>query len=58
MKKFIKIIISVFMAVLTAAVLPAQVLADSATEYISEVKIGMGKKASEAESALAGYTRV
>ena len=58
MKKLFMSITAVFMALLMAAVMPAQVFADSVTEYISEVKIGMGKKASEAELALAGYTRV
>ena len=56
MKQLSKAFIAVILAILTAMVLPAQVFADSAEEkYISEVQIGVGKTASEAEKALAGY---
>ncbi|MBR6360228.1 MAG: hypothetical protein IKS04_00400, partial [Clostridia bacterium] len=43
------------MALLIAATMPAQVFAGSIPEYISEVKIGMGKKAADAKAALNGY---
>ena len=56
MKKISSIFIAVILALLIAAVMPAQVFADSVPEYISEVKIGMGKEAKDAEAALAGYT--
>ncbi len=55
MKRISLIIISVVMALLMAAIMPAQVFADATPEYISEVKIGMGKKPADAEKALAGY---
>ena len=55
MKKIALIITALLLALTIAGSLPAQVFADSVTEYISEVKIGMGKKAEEAEKALEGY---
>ncbi|MBR6361455.1 MAG: hypothetical protein IKS04_06625, partial [Clostridia bacterium] len=55
MKKITMIITALVMALLIAATIPAQVFADSIPEYISEVKIGMGKKASDAKAALNGY---
>ncbi len=56
MKKTIIIITAVLLALLMSAVMPAQIFADSLPEYISEVKIGMGKTPSDAEAALSGYT--
>jgi hypothetical protein len=44
MKKLSIIITAVMLALVIAAMLPAQVFAASVPEYISEVKIGMGKK--------------
>ncbi len=56
MKHLSKVLVALLLAVLTAAILPAQVFADSAEEkYISEVQIGVGKSASEAEKSLEGY---
>ena len=55
MRKATMIILSLLLAFTIAATLPAQVFADSLPEYISEVKIGMGKKASDAKAALDGY---
>ena len=55
MKKITIILTAIILALLIAGTLPAQVFADSMPEYISEVKIGMGKKAADAEKALAGY---
>ena len=55
MRKATMIILSLLLALTIAATLPAQVFADSLPEYISEVKIGMGKKASDAKAALDGY---
>ena len=55
MKKIALIITALLLALTIAGTLPAQVFADSVPEYISEVKIGMGKKAADAEKALAGY---
>ena len=56
MKRLLTIIIALLLTVLTAATLPVQVFADSTSEkYISEIRVGMGKKASEAESSLSGY---
>ena len=40
------------MALLITATLPAQVFAASVPEYISEVKIGMGKDGNAAKAAL------
>ena len=42
MKRFPKLIIALLLSVLTALMLPAQVFADSAPEYISEVKVYIG----------------
>jgi len=53
MKNMSKVILAVVLAVLTAAMIPAQVFADSAPDYISEVKVFEGSY-SEAESE--GYT--
>ena len=55
MKKITIIITAIILALLTAAVMPAQVFADALPEYISEVKIGMGKEKEDAEAALKGY---
>ena len=56
MKHLSKTLIAVLLAVLTAILLPAQVFADSTEEkYVSEVEIGVGKSAAEAEKALEGY---
>ncbi len=56
MKTLSKILIALVLALTIACTLPAQVFADSVTEYISEVKIGMGKEAKDAAAALEGYT--
>ncbi len=55
MKRMVLIITALLLALTIAGSLPAQVFADSVPEYISEVKIGMGKKAPEAAAALEGY---
>ena len=56
MRHLSKILIAVILAVLTAMTLPAQVFAAGTEEkYISEVQIGVGKSASEAEKMLEGY---
>jgi hypothetical protein len=44
------------MAALMATLLPTQVFADSITEYVSEIKIGMGTSSDKAKKALEGYT--
>ena len=56
MKKISIAFTAILLALLIAATLPLQVFADAQTLYLSEVKIGMGKKAADAEAALAGYT--
>ena len=56
MKKTSTILIALILAALTALLLPAQVFADSTSEkYISEIKIGVDKKADKAAAALEGY---
>ena len=55
MKK-LSTIIAILMAAIMATLLPVQVFADARPEYISEIKIGMGKDAAEAKEALDGYT--
>ncbi len=55
MKKLSMIIISLMLALSVACSLPAQVFADSVPEYISEVKIGMGKEPEDAKASLADY---
>ncbi len=56
MKHLSRAFIALILAILTAMTLPAQVFADSVDEkYISEVKIGVGKSASDAEKSLEGY---
>ncbi len=55
MKKASMILLSLLLALTLAATLPAQVFAASVPEYISEVKIGMGKKSETAKAALDGY---
>ncbi|MBR3620362.1 MAG: hypothetical protein IKN56_02550, partial [Clostridia bacterium] len=55
MKRITIIITALVMAVLFAVSLPAQVFASSVPEYISEVKIGMGKSSGDAKAALSGY---
>ncbi len=42
MKHIFKTVIAVFLAVLVMIIMPAQVFADSITEYISEVKVYIG----------------
>ena len=56
MKRFSTVLIAILLAFLTAALHPVRVFAASTPDYISEVKIGMGKTADEAKAALAGYT--
>ena len=53
-----RIIVSVFLALLTAAFTPLRVLADAAPVYISEVMVGMGETPKEAKKALTdkGFT--
>ena len=61
MKKLPIIITAIIMAVLMATLLPMQVFAageENSGKYISEVKIGVGKTAKEAEASLKGYTIV
>ena len=53
MKKFSIIFTAVLLALLTAAVMPAQVFADSLPEYISEVKVYQG---SYADAKAEGFT--
>ena len=55
MKHLSRAILALFMAILIGTLLPVQVFADT-PDYISEVKIGMGKDAAEAKAALDGYT--
>ena len=62
MKRILQITIALFMAVLMGTLLPVQVFADT-PDYISEVKIGMGrwnsdddKKSDAALKSLEGYT--
>jgi len=56
MKHFSRALIALILAALTAMTLPAQVFAAGTNEkYISEVQIGVGKSASEAEKSLDGY---
>ena len=56
MKRFFKVMLVLLLAVLIAAQLPMHVLAESASpKYISEIKIGVGKKANDAIAALDGY---
>jgi len=56
MKRFFNVITAVVLAMLIGVLPTFRVLAESSTDYISEVKIGMGKTADEAKAALAGYT--
>ena len=55
MKHLSRALTAVILAVLMATLLPAQVFADT-PDYISEVKIGIGKTADEAKASLEGYT--
>ena len=55
MKRIAIIVTALILTLLTAAVMPAQVFADSVSEYISEVKIGMGENAEKALESLKGY---
>ena len=56
MKHISRVLIALLLAVLIAMTLPAQVFAEGTDEkYISEVQIGVGKNASEAEKSLDGY---
>ena len=55
MKKLYKSIITLSLALIMAALLPVQVLAD-APDYISEIKIGSGTSEKEALKGLEGYT--
>ncbi len=56
MKFTAKTVIALLLVLLTAAALPARVFADSGTEYIAEVKIGMADNPDDAAAALEGYT--
>ena len=59
MKKTATVIIAALLALVMAVFDPARTMAVNAANtpvYFSEFKVGMGKKASEAEAALAGYT--
>ena len=56
MKRIFIVFTTVILAVLLGTLHPVQVLAASSPDYISEVKIGMGKTAEEAKAALEGYT--
>ena len=55
MKKVALMITALFMAAIIAATVSAQSFAASVKEYISEVKVGMAKNASDAAAALTGY---
>jgi len=56
MNRISKVLITLILAILTAMTLPAQVFAAGTDEkYISEVQIGVGKSASEAEESLKDY---
>ncbi len=55
MKYLSRAIIAVFIAVLIGTLFPVQVFADT-PDYISEVKIGMGKNSEDALAGLEGYT--
>ena len=55
MKHLTKVLIAIILAVLTAGLIPAQALANT-PDYISEIKIGMGKKSADALAGLEGYT--
>ena len=56
MSRISKVLIAIILAILTAMTLPAQVFAAGTDEkYISEVQIGVGKSASEAEESLKDY---
>ena len=55
MKRFSRAIIALIMALLMATLLPVQVMADT-PDYISEIKVGVGKDAKEAKASLSGYT--
>ena len=54
MKRISTVLIALFLVVLMATLYPAQVFADT-PDYISEVKIGMGKDGDAAKAALSGY---
>lgn len=56
MKQLSRAIVAILMVILMAALLPMQVMADSQTEYISEIKVGYGVKDSDAKAGLDGYT--
>ena len=56
MKKFLIVAIALLLALLAAFQQPVQVIAANADEkYISEIRLGVGKKAEEALAALDGY---
>ena len=56
MKKITNILIAIILAVVTAFLYPTQVLAaNTADKYISEIKLGVGKKAEDALASLDGY---
>ena len=56
MSRISKVLIALILAIHTAMTLPAQVFAAGTDEkYISEVQIGVGKSASEAEESLKDY---
>ena len=55
MKHLSRALIAIILAVLMAGLLPVQVFANT-PEYISEIKIGMGKNSADALAGLNGYT--
>ena len=56
MKKRMVSIVAMILALVMVLADPLRVLADSQPMYISDVKVGMAKKAADAEKALEGYT--
>ena len=56
MKRHLTAVIAVILAFVMAFADPVRVLAEDPQIYISDLKVGMGKKASDAENALKGYT--
>ena len=55
MKRLSKTLIALLIALLMATLLPVQVIADT-PDYISEIKVGVGKDAKEAKASLNGFT--
>ena len=56
MKRNLTAVIAVILALVMAFADPVRVLAEDPQIYISDLKVGMGKKAADAENALKGYT--